>query len=478
MSHGGPGGDNDPSESSSQHLEEEEAAFLDMDDPMNEVVDDGSAPKPADYSDDDGDNGDDGENSEDGDDAQGIPAATKVPERDDSIATFHTPTGKPLHAVAVATDAAGGVVVACAGEDDVVFVLAVDNTGARPARCENTSENADGAAAVATPAVPQPESNAIPLVAAKRLETHTDTVTHVLFSPDGTILASGGMDGVVALWDARGGGFVLKNRLTDLSGEVQSLLWHPSSRVLVAGAADGQAVMWNAMTGQVAQYFGGHRGGVTCAVWANDHKKLVTASADGSVMVFNPKTAEVETTVSKDISPAGAGVSAIATLGTASDLLVVGCEDGTVHLAALSKGKVVQHFPADTHAQCVEQIAVCEVQPFYATCSCDCRVVVVSTQDFTVRARINAGEGLTRCLWVRSLLVVGGMDGDVRVWEGRASTSETRLHFMGHSRLVLALAVAPSIVPLPVVPSSVMPPTTCVYSVADDGSLRVFPLTA
>jgi WD40 repeat protein len=45
------------------------------------------------------------------------------------------------------------------------------------------------------------------------LEAHANEVWSVAFGPDGKLLASGGADGVIALWDAASG-----RRMDDLAG--------------------------------------------------------------------------------------------------------------------------------------------------------------------------------------------------------------------------------------------------------------------
>jgi WD40 repeat protein len=434
--------------------DDDEEAFIDLDDPENEIVDDGeSAPLPNDDDDDDdGAAGAAADNAAAGEASPAAPAEPAVqavpvvdlnavddiePARDDALAWFvpHAPSGgsdaerKAIHALSVFTFADGRVVVAAAGEADVVYVTLLGEGGAFS-----------------------------PLAT---LEGHTDTVTKVQFAPNGSVLATAGLDTTVRLWDTASWAplFVL----ADLSGEVDALLWHPSSLVLFAGSSDGQGALWNTRKGQVAMFFGGHRGGVTCALWTTDVKKLVTGSADGSVMVFNPKTGEAEATVAKDLSPDTAGVSTLLMLS--DDLLVLGCEDGTMHLVSLSKQKSVAHLK-EVHEQCVESLQLAPSGlPFYSSSSCDMKVVIWNLTDHTARTVIAVGESVIPMLWQGPFLAMGCSDGSVRVYDGRSACQAPETVLLGHRRMVLALA-APTVSGAP----------KMLLSASDDGTVRSFPL--
>jgi WD40 repeat protein len=65
---------------------------------------------------------------------------------------------------------------------------------------------------------------------------HKDRVNGVAFSPDGSWLASAGMDGQVLLWHVRTGD---KLRGWQLPGPVTSVAFAPDNRHLLFGNANG-----------------------------------------------------------------------------------------------------------------------------------------------------------------------------------------------------------------------------------------------
>lgn len=82
---------------------------------------------------------------------------------------------------------------------------------------------------------------------AHTLAGHTGEVYTLTFSPDGRLLASGGMDQMVKLWDPQTG--VESHTLARASGDVNSLAFSNDSRSLLSGNGDGSLIVWNAGSG-------------------------------------------------------------------------------------------------------------------------------------------------------------------------------------------------------------------------------------
>lgn len=78
-------------------------------------------------------------------------------------------------------------------------------------------------------------------------EKHTDWITSLAFSPDGTTLASADRAGGLHLWNATGGGIVLS--LLEHKQSVRAIDWRPDSKFLVSVAEDGKAIWWDVSDG-------------------------------------------------------------------------------------------------------------------------------------------------------------------------------------------------------------------------------------
>lgn len=109
-----------------------------------------------------------------------------------------------------------------------------------------------------------------------RLKAHSDLVCGLDYSSDG-ILASGGNDNVVCIWDQCNTTSPLY-QLTAHRAAVKALKWCPWQRILATGggSADRQVCIWNGSSGKLLQSADA-QSQVTGVAWGTQERELLTA---------------------------------------------------------------------------------------------------------------------------------------------------------------------------------------------------------
>ncbi len=77
----------------------------------------------------------------------------------------------------------------------------------------------------------------------REFDAHGQRMISVAVSPDGTMLAAGGLDGMVAIWNIEAAARL--GTLTHEGGPVYGLAFSPASRKLVAAGEGGVATIWS-----------------------------------------------------------------------------------------------------------------------------------------------------------------------------------------------------------------------------------------
>ncbi|GAB4816441.1 hypothetical protein N2152v2_003487 [Parachlorella kessleri] len=290
------------------------------------------------------------------------------------------------------------------------------------------------------------------------LEGHTDTVSSLAFSSDGTLLATGGMDGRVKVWEVASGRCV--QTLEGPAEAVEWVRWHPKGNVVLAGAADYSAWMWLAQTGACMQVFSGHRGPVSCGGFTPDGKAVVTGGGeeDASLRVWNPKTGECSLTV-QGHPYHEAGVTCL-DLHSDSTAAISGSEDGTAKVVNVHTGKVISTLNGHEEGSSVEAVAFSRHLPLAVSAGLDGKLIVWDVATASARATCQHPEGVTRLALHPSqpLVFTGCLDGAVRCWDLR--TGECLRAFTGHRDAVQDVAVSHD--------------GNFVISGSEDGTARVF----
>ena len=250
------------------------------------------------------------------------------------------------------------------------------------------------------------------------LEGHTDTVIAVAFSPDGSMLATAGMDAKIILWEDNGKKVA---EIEDLGDSITYLFWHPKGKVLFAGGADSQSGMWSEK-GKCLQLFPGHAAEVTCGALVSDDKLLATGSDDQTIRVFAPKTGEQLAHYSNtgkgmhEVPPCE--VTAVAPHPRNNDTVIGGYATGDLCLFSIATKKLLTILP-QAHKQAVESIQSCPIMPYFSTASSEGTLVVWNAENNSLRDSIRQEAGFIQLQWASEHLYSADAGGEVRRYDGR-----------------------------------------------------------
>src|SRR5262249_39839761 len=171
---------------------------------------------------------------------------------------------------------------------------------------------------------------------ALKLTGNGDYVLSLAFSADGKLLASGSYNNQVMLWEMPAG-----KKLLDVTGRapaapntdpgppntVHALAFSPDRTLLAAGGSDGQVHLFTTADGKYVRSLAGHTSSVTGLQFHPTGTVLVSSSKDRTVRLWNPANGQLV----KALEGHTAWVEGVTFLGQGTRLASVGA-DHTVRL--------------------------------------------------------------------------------------------------------------------------------------------------
>ncbi len=279
---------------------------------------------------------------------------------------------------------------------------------------------------------------------------HDWTVKCLAFSPDGKTLAVSDYTMVVLLDAGKG---TVRLQLRGHTPVVRTLAFSPDGKRLVSGGDDHVLILWDVATGKPIRRLTGHEGTVTSLAFSPDGKALASASVDKTVRLWDAASGKLLRTT-RCFPPApkvGEDYRAVGCLAFSPDskALAVGTEgrepgEGTVRLLDAPTGKELRRLAGYARERTVSSVAFSPDGKTLAVGSGDTslRLWEMSTGKQLHDLKENGVVALHFAPDGRTLASTSGsLDGRLRLWD--VGTGKERPRPEGHDGQVDTLTFAP-----------------------------------
>jgi WD40 repeat protein len=264
------------------------------------------------------------------------------------------------------------------------------------------------------------------------LPGHTGWIWAVTFSPDGKTLASCSHDSLIRLWDMQTIDFEQSNPVNlaeasdskHLSGaciktlrghfsRVWTIAFSPNGQLLASGSDDQTIRLWNVQDGTCLMVLQGHTGGVTSVRFSPNGQMLASASEDSSIRLWSVDRG----TTLKTLPGHTRWVRAVA-FSPNGQTLASGSDDLTIRLWEVKTGTCRKTLQG--HTGWVTSLSFSPNGQTLASSSEDASVRLWSVQDGTCFKLL---QGHSSCVWEVAFnpdgqtLASGSADLSARLWD-------------------------------------------------------------
>ena len=312
-----------------------------------------------------------------------------------------------------------------------VFAVAVDAAGALLA-----ATGVNGAIQIwHTQTAESIKTLTAPIVGAAGERENAEIVT-LAFSPDGALIASGGHDGAVRVWDVQMGRLV--QALHGHTRRISTVRFTPDGGLIVSSSYDETIRLWDAHSGQLRHLLHKHSQAVRALAVSRDGQTLISGSYDQTIRIWHLPSGQVLNTLH-------GYTQEVRTVAVSPDgsTLASGGADQTVRIWDAATGQL--RHTGRGHRRWVQALAFSPNGEFLASGSYDRTVCI---WDAATGQLLRTLEGPARWVWSVTYspdgtrLAAGAADGVITLWDAR--TWQILHRFTGHTRGVWAVAFNPS----------------------------------
>ncbi|XP_033001813.1 autophagy-related protein 16-2 isoform X2 [Lacerta agilis] len=270
-------------------------------------------------------------------------------------------------------------------------------------------------------------------------EGHASEINAARFSPNSSVLATGGADKLIRLWDVAGGRMEKVKTLEGANGGITSVEFDPSGFHVLAGTYNNAAQLWKVDDCHFKEVLTGHTDKVTAARFRATRHQAVTGSRDRTVKEWDLTKGACYRTI---------GVFSYCNDIVCCDTFIIsGHHDKTIRFWDSRDPRCTQVIPVEGK---VTSLSISPDQMHLLSCSRDNALKVIDLRMHNIRQVFRAegfkcGSDGTKAVFSpdKSYALVGSADGALYLWNMETGKLETSLPGV-HSSPVNAVAWSPS----------------------------------
>ncbi|XP_043359940.1 protein Atg16l2 isoform X3 [Dermochelys coriacea] len=254
-------------------------------------------------------------------------------------------------------------------------------------------------------------------------EAHFSEVNAVNFSPSSSVLATGGADSLIRLWNVAGGRLESLQTLEGANGSITSIEFDPSGCQILAAAYNNAAQLWHIGDCKSKETLTGHADKVTAAKFRSTHHQAVTGSRDRTVKEWDLGKGACCRTINV--------FSYCNDVVCCDNVIVSGHHDKKIRFWDSRGPRCTEVIPVEGK---VTSLHISQDQMHLLSCSRDNTLKVIDLKMNNVRQVFRAdgfkcGSDWTKAIFSpdKSYALVGSSDGSLYLWNMESGKLETIL---------------------------------------------------
>uniref|UniRef100_A0ABM5FVS9 Protein Atg16l2 isoform X1 n=1 Tax=Pogona vitticeps TaxID=103695 RepID=A0ABM5FVS9_9SAUR len=270
-------------------------------------------------------------------------------------------------------------------------------------------------------------------------EAHASEVNAIRFSPNTSLLATGGTDRLIRLWNVVGGRLESLETLEGANGSLTSIDFDPSGCHVLAATHNNAVQLWKIGECRFKEILTGHTDKVTAARFRSTRHQVVTGSRDRTVKEWDLGKGTCTRTIHV--------FSYCNDVVCGDTIIISGHHDQTIRFWDSREPRCTQVIPVEGT---VTSLSLSLDQMHLLSCSRDNALKVVDLRMHNVRQVFRAdgfkcGSDYTKAVFSpdNSYALVGSADGTLFLWSMETSKLEATLPGV-HRSAVNAVAWSPS----------------------------------